>query len=91
MYESPELATSRNRRLAGDEEARLHIACATYGKPMPRGWLVTMAIATGMRAGALQTAHRDQVNLEKRRSRMTIPAPSLFSSLEKRSSWRRKP
>jgi integrase len=61
----PAVGTGRNRRLNGDEEQRLLAACAAHSNPM-LGWLVRTALATGMRAGEIQTLRCEQVDLERR-------------------------
>ena len=50
----PAPGPGRNRRLVGDEEQRLIAACGAYSNPL-LGWLVRLAIHTGMRAGELQS------------------------------------
>ncbi|MEM7254567.1 MAG: site-specific integrase [Pseudomonadota bacterium] len=61
----PSPGAGRNRRLIGDEEARLLAACAAHTNPM-LGWLVKAALYTGMRAGEIQTLRRDQVDVTRR-------------------------
>ena len=61
----PAPGPGRNRRLVGDEELRLIAACSAYSNPL-LGWLVRLAIHTGMRAGELQSLQRGQVDLKRR-------------------------
>lgn len=61
----PAAGSGRNRRLLPDEERRLFIACDEASNPM-LGWMVRLAIYTGMRAGEIQTLRRDQVDLTRR-------------------------
>ncbi len=61
-WESP-----RDRRLNGDEEARLMVACGGMYKD-PDGWrlLIGLALETAMRAGELIGMQWDEVNIEQR-------------------------
>ena len=61
----PSGGAGRNRRLAGDEEQRLLKSCDRHSNPM-LGWIVRVAIHTGMRVGEIQTLHHDQVDLKRR-------------------------
>ncbi len=60
-------ATPRDRRLNGDEEARLMEACGGMYKD-PRGWqlLIGLALETAMRAGELIGMLWDEINIEQR-------------------------
>ena len=61
-WESP-----RDRRLNGDEEARLMVACGGMYKD-PGGWrlLIGLALETAMRAGELIGMQWDEINIEQR-------------------------
>ena len=61
----PAPGAGRNRRLTAEEEQHLLKVCTRYSNPM-LGWLVRLAIHTGMRAGELRTLRRDQVDLARR-------------------------
>ncbi len=61
----PSPGAGRNRRLKAGEEQRLVAACDSYSNPM-LGWLVRLAIHTGMRAGELRSLRHDQVDLKRR-------------------------
>ncbi len=61
----PAPGAGRNRRLVGNEEQRLVDACSAYSNPM-LGWLVRLALYTGMRSGELRSLRLDQVDLERR-------------------------
>jgi integrase len=55
----------RNRRLTAEEEQKLLQACDAHSNPM-LGWIVRIALYTGMRAGEIKSLTRSQVNLDKR-------------------------
>ncbi len=55
----------RNRRLTAAEEAKILRAASAHSNPM-FGWIVRLALHTGMRAGEIQTLRVSQVNLERR-------------------------
>ena len=63
----PAWAAPRERRLNGDEEARLMAACGGMYKD-PEGWrlLIGLALETAMRAGELIGMLWDEVNIEQR-------------------------
>ena len=63
----PAWASPRDRRLNGDEEARLMVACGGMYKD-PGGWqlLIGLALETAMRAGELIGMQWDEVNTEHR-------------------------
>lgn len=66
----PAPAKGRDRRLSADEEKALLRACDHHSNPM-LGWIVRIALYTGMRAGEINTLTRRQVNLEKRTVHLT--------------------
>lgn len=55
----------RNRRLGREEEKRLLKISDSHSNPM-FGWIVRIALYTGMRAGEIATLRRNQIDLEKR-------------------------
>jgi len=61
----PSPGQGRNRRLADDEESRLITACDAHSNPY-LGWIVRIALYTGMRKGEITSLTRQQVNLKKR-------------------------
>ncbi|MCF6356094.1 MAG: site-specific integrase [Candidatus Polarisedimenticolaceae bacterium] len=61
----PSPGPGRNRRLQPNEERTLLTACDQASNPM-LGWIVRIAIYTGMRAGEIQTLRRGQVDLTRR-------------------------
>jgi integrase len=66
----PSAGTGRNRRLLPEEERTLLTACDEASNPM-LGWMVRLAISTGMRAGEIQSMCRGQVDLTKRVVRLS--------------------
>ncbi len=66
----PSPGEGRNRRLSASEEKKLLRACDAYSNPM-LGWIVRLALHTGMRAGEIQTLRREQVDLGARVVRLT--------------------
>ena len=61
----PSPGRGRNRRLSPDEEQRLLEACDGHSNPL-FGWIVRIAIYTGMRKSEIVTLRRGQVDLAKR-------------------------
>ena len=61
----PAPARGRDRRLGAGEEKILLKACDRHSNPM-LGWIVRIALYTGMRAGEIKSLTRRQVNLERR-------------------------
>ncbi len=61
----PNPGVGRNRRLTEDEEKRLLDAADKHSNPM-FGWLVRLALYTGMRSNELVTLTRGQVDLKRR-------------------------
>ena len=65
MVRKPAPAPGRNRRLKGSEEKRLLKACDQHSNPM-LGWIVRLALETGMRQGEIETLTHDQVHVKRR-------------------------
>jgi integrase len=61
----PSPGPGRNRRLDVEEEARLLSAVDKHSNPM-LGWIVRIALETGMRSSEIVTLHRSQVDLGRR-------------------------
>jgi len=61
----PSPGAGRDRRLTPEEQNSLLAACDTHSNPM-LGWMVRVALATGMRAGEIQRLWRSDVNLGRR-------------------------
>ncbi len=70
VVRKPTAGPGRNRRLLPDEERALLTACDEASNPM-LGWMVRLAIYTGMRAGEIRSLRRDQVDLARRVVRLT--------------------
>ena len=70
MVRKPTPAPGRNRRLKPTEEKRLLKACGAQSNPM-LGWIVRLAIYTGMRQGEIESLTRDQVDLKRRVIKLT--------------------
>ncbi len=70
MVRKPAPAAGRNRRLKPSEEKRLLEACDAHSNPM-LGWIVRLAIHTGMRQGEIESLTRDQVDLKRRIIKLT--------------------
>ena len=70
MVRKPPPAQGRNRRLTASEEKRLLNACDAHSNPM-LGWIVRLAMLTGMRQGEIESLTRDQVNLKQRTIELT--------------------
>ncbi len=66
----PAPAQGRDRRLAADEETKLLAACDGHSNPM-LGWIVRIALYTGMRAGEIKSLRRNQVDLTRRVVRLS--------------------
>jgi integrase len=63
-------APHRERRLAKTEAVILLAECDKHSNPM-LGWLVRVALHTGMRLGEIVSLHVDQIDLERRVLRLT--------------------
>lgn len=61
----PSPGAGRDRRLQRGEEARLLAAVDAYSNPM-LGWIVRIALETGMRTSEITTLRRRQVDLDRR-------------------------
>jgi integrase len=61
----PAPGPGRNRRLDANEEAKLLAAVDRHSNPM-LGWIVRIAIETGMRSSEIVTLRRNQVDLTRR-------------------------
>jgi len=66
----PSPGPGRNRRLVGDEQQRLLAAASAHSNPM-LGWIVRLAIETGMRQSEILNLRRDQIDLRRRVVRLT--------------------
>lgn len=64
-------APCRERRLAPAEAQRLLGACDRHPNPM-LGWIVRVALHTGMRLGEIVSLRVEQVDLERRLLRLTV-------------------
>ena len=61
----PSPTAGRDRRLTPAEEKLLIKACSKHSNPM-LGWMVKLALYTGMRQGEIQSLTLDQVDLKRR-------------------------
>src|SRR5690606_29919454 len=61
----PALPPGRERRLTADEEERLLVAVDSHSNPM-LGWIVRIALETGMRSSEITSLCRSQVDLKRR-------------------------
>ncbi len=66
----PSPCEGRNRRLMADEEKRLLAAVNKHSNPM-LGWIVQIALATGMRASEIASLNRSQIDIQKRIVRLS--------------------
>jgi len=66
----PSPGPARNRRLSWTETRLLLTGCDSLSNPM-LGWMVRIAIRTGMRAGEIATLRRHQVDLGRQLVRLT--------------------
>ncbi|WP_237653943.1 site-specific integrase [Xanthomonas graminis] len=65
----PPPGAGRDRRLTPEEEHRLLAAVDAHSNPM-LGWIVRVALETGMRASELLGLHRSHVDLQRRIARL---------------------
>lgn len=70
LVRKPSPPAGRNRRLGPSEENRLLAACDAHSNPL-LGWIVRVALHTGMRQGEILSLTRDQVDLRQRIVRLT--------------------
>ncbi len=61
----PALSPGRDRRLTREEETRLMAAVDAHSNPM-LGWIVRIALETGMRSSEITGLRRNQVDLDRR-------------------------
>ncbi|MBD8494658.1 site-specific integrase [Pseudomonas syringae] len=61
----PSPGEGRNRRLSADEERRLITVVNKHSNPM-LGWIVGIALETGMRSAEISTLRKPMVDLERR-------------------------
>jgi len=89
----PAPGPGRNRRLTPEEEARLLAAVDQHSNPM-LGWIVRIALETGMRFSEIVTLRRMQVDLKRRIVRLletkntqprTVPMSSSATELFRKS------
>lgn len=66
----PPPGAGRRRRLSRREERALLAGCDEFSNPM-LGWMVRLALHTGMRAGEITSLTRDQIDLRRRVIRLT--------------------
>lgn len=66
----PSPGDGRNRRLSSDEQASLLKHVDEHSNPM-LGWIVRIAIETGMRSSEILTLRRSQIDLARRIVRLT--------------------
>lgn len=67
----PSPGEGRDRRLRGNEEARLRQALTSYSNPMV-GWIFDIALETGMRSGEIVGLRLHQVDVQRRVVRLTL-------------------
>lgn len=89
LIRRPKAGEGRNRRLVTDEERRLLKACDEHSNPM-LGWIVRLALHTGMRQGEILNLTADQVDLDRRVVRLnqtkngtarTVPLSSVATEV----------
>lgn len=66
----PSPGEGRNRRLSADEERRLLAAVNNHSNPM-LGWIVRIALETGMRSSEISFLRKHQVDIKKRVVRLS--------------------
>lgn len=67
----PSPGEGRDRRLRGNEEARLRQALASYTNPM-LAWIFDIALETGMRSGEIAGLRIHQVDVQRRVVRLSV-------------------
>ncbi|HWI83850.1 site-specific integrase [Ramlibacter sp.] len=89
----PAPGAGRNRRLDAHEEAALFAAVDRHSNPM-LGWIVRIALATGMRSSEITSLRRGQVDLSRRVVRLvetkntlprTVPLNAQATALFKKA------
>ena len=70
LVRKPTTPPGRDRRLGPAEEKQLLKACSQHSNPM-LGWIVQVALHTGMRQGEIQSLTLDQVYIKRRIVRLT--------------------
>lgn len=72
LIKSPSVkGTERTRRLSPQELERLLVECRSATNPQ-LGWIVEIALETGMRKSEIMNLHMSDVNLDKREVRLQI-------------------
>ena len=71
LVRKPSSQQGRERRLNKGEEEKLLKKCDAHSNPM-LGWMVRVALYTGMRLGEIGSMRLNQVDLEKRVIRLTL-------------------
>lgn len=66
----PSPGQGRNRRLSNDEERSLLVAVNAHSNPM-LGWIVGIALETGMRSSEVSGLRRHQIDLDRRIARLS--------------------
>lgn len=66
----PSAGEGRDRRLSGDEETRVLAAVDAYSNPM-LGWIVRVALETGMRSSEITGLYVRQIDTKRRIVRLT--------------------
>jgi len=61
----PSPGSGRDRRLSREEQQRLFAAVAAHSNPM-LGWIVRLAVETGMRSSEITSLRRSHVDLDRR-------------------------
>jgi len=70
LVRKPSPGAGRDRRLKAGEEEKLLAECDKHSNPM-LGWIVRVALYTGMRLGEIVSLQTSQVDLEKRIVKLT--------------------
>lgn len=76
----PSPGDGRNRRLSGEEERRLMVAVNNHSNPM-LGWIVRIALETGMRSSEITGLQCNQVDVKKRVVRLSDTKNSSFRTV----------
>lgn len=70
MIRRPAPGAGRDRRLSREEQERLLAAVDKHSNPM-LGWIVRIALETGMRSSEITGLRRSQIDLQRRLARLT--------------------